>query len=213
MATTKLTPIRALMNFNTFSDANLLMLATAVLKAMTGNANFPTPTLDLTVFATALSVYSAAIAAALDGGKNAKSARNKQRKIVVKYLRQLAVYAENNCNDDMSIFTSSGFTAKSKPSPAAPVAVPSFKSLDYGKVPGQLLVSIKASAGARSYILRFAPLTGTTPGPWTTLNIANIKKAISITNLTSGTTYAFQVQALGMLGLSAWSDSSTIMCT
>jgi hypothetical protein len=31
-------------------------------------------------------------------------------------------------------------------------------------------------------------------------------------NLTSGTLYAFQVQALGIQGLSAWSDSSTIMC-
>jgi len=44
------------------------------------------------------------------------------------------------------------------------------------------------------------------------LNVANIKKAIPIDNLTSGTLYAFQLQALGMKGLSAWSDSSTIMC-
>jgi len=43
------------------------------------------------------------------------------------------------------------------------------------------------------------------------LNVANIKKPIPIGNLTSGTLYAFQLQALGMKGLSAWSDSSTIM--
>jgi hypothetical protein len=42
--------------------------------------------------------------------------------------------------------------------------------------------------------------------------VANIKKAMPIDNLTSGTLYAFQVQALGMQGLSEWSDSSTIMC-
>jgi len=214
MTTTKkkLAPIRAVMNFNKMTDANLLMLANAVVKAMTGNANFPNPTVDLAAFVTVLGVYSAVIAAALDGGKNAKSARDKQKKVVVKELRQLAMYVESNCNDDMTIFTTSGFTAKAKPSPSAEVAVPTIKSLDYGQHPGEILVSLKKSAGARSYILRFAQLTGTTPGPWTTLSIANIRKAISIVNLTSGTSYAFQAQALGMLGLSPWTDSSTIMC-
>ena len=212
MATTKLTPIRAVMGFNAMSPANLVILANAILKAMTGNANFPTPAVDLTAFATVVSAYAAAVAAALDGGKNAKSARDKQKKIVVKDLRQLAMYVESNCNDDMAIFTTSGFTAKAKPSASAPVAVPTIKSLDRGDHPGEIVASLKKSAGARSYNLRYAPLTGTTPGPWTTLNIANIKKAISIANLTSGTAYAFQAQALGMLGLSAWTDSSTIMC-
>jgi hypothetical protein len=71
-------------------------------------------------------------------------------------------------------------------------------------------VSVKAVRGAKSYNLRYGP--GTAPTSWTVSSVGTTRKAIPIDNLTSGTLYAFQVQALGRQGLSAWSDSSTIMC-
>jgi hypothetical protein len=235
---TKVSPIRAVMAFNAMIDATLVVFASGVLKALTGNASFPNPTLSLTTFGNDITTYSNAITAALDGGKNAKAAREKAKKVVVKGLRQLAQYVENNCNDEMAIFTTSGFTARAKPSPSAPVAVPTFKSLDYGTHPGEILVWIKSVPGAKSYNVRVGAMpptppaaAGSTPsstpasaGPtagaapaaapfsWTVLNVANIKKVFPIDNLTSGTLYAVQLQALGMQGLSAWSDSSTIMC-
>jgi hypothetical protein len=235
---TKVSPIRAVMSFNAMTDAILLVLANGVLKALTGNASFPNPTISLTTFANDITVYANAIAAALDGGKNAKAAREKAKKAVVNDLRQLAMYAESNCNDDVVIFATSGFTARSKPAASGPVDIPTFKSLDYGNHPGEILVTIKSETGARSYNLRYGSMPpappaaagstpsstpasagatagaapGATPSSWTVLNVANIRKAIPIDNLSSGTLYAFQVQALGMQGLSAWSDSSTIMC-
>ena len=235
---TKVSPIRAVMGFNAMTDNNLVVFANAVLKALTGNASFPNPTVPLTTFGNDIMAYSNAITAALDGGKNAKAAREKAKKVVVKDLRQLAMYAESNCNDEMAIFTTSGFTARKKPSASGAVEVPTFKSLDYGKHPGQILASIKSVAGAKAYNLRYGPMPptppaaagstpsstpvsagatagaapGAAPSSWTILNVANIKKPLPIDNLTSGTLYAFQWQALGMQGLSAWSDSSTIMC-
>jgi hypothetical protein len=140
--------------------------------------------------------------------------RDKERKAVIKDLRQLAMYVESNCNEDMTTFTSSGFVAKTKPVPTAKVAVPGFKKIDYGNVSGQILVTIQSAAGARAYNLRSAVVTNGTPGPWTVTLIANIRKAITIPNLTPGTTYAFQVQALGSNNtLSDWSDSTNLMCT
>ena len=238
VSNTKASPIRAVMGFNAMADANLVVLANGVLKGLTGNASFPNPTVALTAFENNITVYSNAITAALDGGKNAKSARQKAKKAVVKDLRQLAMYVESNCNDEMAIFTTSGFTARAKASPSGPVDVPTFKSLDYGVHPGQILVWIKSVPGAKAYNMRYGPMPptppaaagstpsstpasaastagaapGTAPLSWTVLNVANIKKAFPIDNLTSGTLYAFQLQALGMKGLSAWSDSSTIMC-
>ena len=235
---TKVSPIRAVMAFNAMIDATLVVFANGVLKALTGNAAFPNPTVSLTTLGNDITTYSNAITAALDGGKNAKAAREKAKKVVAKDLRQIAQYVENNCNDEMAIFTTSGFTARAKKTASGPVEVPTFKSLDYGKHPGEILVWIKSVAGAKSYNVRVgampptpAAAAGSTPsatpasaGPtagaapaaapssWTVLNVANIKKALPIDNLASGTLYAFQVQALGMLGLSAWSDSSTIMC-
>jgi Fibronectin type III domain len=61
-------------------------------------------------------------------------------------------------------------------------------------------------------VLRFSSLSGTTPGPWTTLGVGNVKKAVTVGSLTPGVTYAFEVQALGSEGYSDWSDSSTCMC-
>ena len=235
---TRVSPIRAVMGFSAMADANLVVLANAVLKALTGNASFPNPTVSLTTFGNDITAYSNAVTAALDGGKNAKSTRERAKKVVVKDLRQLANYVESNCNDEMAIFTTSGFTARAKPSASGPVEVPTFKSLDYGAHPGQILASIKSVPGAKAYNMRYGPMPpvppvaagptpsstpasagatagagpGVAPSSWTILNVANIKKPIAIDNLTSGTLYAFQVQGLGMKGLSAWSDSSTIMC-
>ena len=210
MSTLKVSPIRAAMNFSAMAHALLVVFATAVLKGLTNNPAFPNPTVPLTTFGDHTTTYSNAVTAALDGGKNARAARDKAKKVVVNDLKQLAMYVETNCNDDMATFITSGFTAKAKPIAAGPVDVPTFKWLDYGTRPGEILAAIKSVTGAKSYNLRFG--AGTAPSSWTVMNVAAIKKAIPIDNLTSGTLYAFQVQALGAQGLSAWSDSSTIMC-
>ena len=211
--TTKVSPIRAVMGFDALQNPDLIVLANSVVKGLTGNAAFTTLPIPIATFTNDVNTYSAAASAALDGGKNAKAVRDKERKVVIGDLRQLAVYVENNCNNDMATFTSSGFTAKAKASPTGPVAVPVIKTLDYGNNSGQILVSIKAVAGGRSYNVRYAPVpAGGTPSAWTSMQVGSIRSAVTVSNLTPGTTYAFQVQALGSAGLSDWSDSSTIMC-
>jgi hypothetical protein len=230
----RLSPVRTVLGFSTLTDPKLLLLANGVLKGLTGNAAFPTPTPSLAVFSTDLTAFSNAATAALDGGKNAKSARDKSKKVLVTDLRQLAMYCESNCNEDVVTFNTSGFTAKAKASASGPASVPVVKSLDYGTVPGQILVAIKSTPGAKSYNLRFgqmppgsatalAPSSSTpqapgtvppaVPAAWTVIPIATVKKPILLDNLVSGTVYAVQVQALGVQGLTSWSDSSTIMCT
>jgi hypothetical protein len=139
----KISPVRVALGFSTLTDPKLLLLANAVLKGLTGNAAFPNPTPSLAVFTTDLTAFSNSATAALDGGKNAKSARDKSKKVLVADLRQLAMHCESNCNEDVATFNTSGFTAKAKAvSATGPVSVPAVKSLDYGTVPGQILVTI-----------------------------------------------------------------------
>ena len=76
---------------------------------------------------------------------------------------------------------------------------------------GQIVVAVKAQAGAKSYFIRYAVMNGTTPGPWTTIPAATIQKSITISGLTPQTLYGFQVQALGVLGYSDWSTIETIV--
>jgi len=212
--TKKASPIYAVLGLGALAYGALLALGINVAKNLTGNAAFPNPPVDLTAFSALLSSFSASIAAALEGGKNAKAVRDKDRKLIIQDLKALALYVQNNCNDDMTIFTTSGFTAKASTKTAGqPVAIPTIKSLDYGLLPGELTASIKSVTGAKAYNIRYAPLTGGLPGPWTTVQVAVIKKPTTFSNLTRGTDYAFQVQALGSVGLTDWSDSATIMCT
>ena len=114
---------------------------------------------------------------------------------------------------DRAAFAASGFTAKpiGKSAPQ-PVSVPSFRSLDFGANSGQIAAAIKAVAGAKSYLIRYAVMNGTTPGPWTTIPAVTIQKGTTISGLTPATIYGFQVQALGVLGYSDWSATETIMC-
>jgi hypothetical protein len=135
----------------------------------------------------------------------------KQHKLVVQDLNLFAVFVQNVSNDDPVIFAASGFTVKpTSKSAAQPVAVPSFRSLDYGSNSGQIALYVKKVSGARSYFIRYAVMNGTIPGPWTTIPAASIQKAITLSSLTPLTLYGFQVQALGVLGYSDWSATETI---
>jgi hypothetical protein len=87
-----------------------------------------------------------------------------------------------------------------------------FRSLDYGVNSGQIVASVKATAGAKSYFIRYAVMKGATPGPWTTIAAASIQRPITISGVTPTTIYGFPVQALGVLGYSDWSTIETIIC-
>jgi hypothetical protein len=174
---------------------------------------FATPPVDPAALDASATTLIAANQAAMDGGKNAKAIRDKQRKLVIQDLKLLAVYVQNVSNDDPAIFAASGFTVKpTGKSAPQPVAAPVFRSLDYGVNSGQIVVSVKATAGAKSYFIRYAVMNGATPGPWTTIAAASIQRPITISGLTPTTIYGFQVQALGVLGYSDWSSIETIIC-
>jgi hypothetical protein len=211
--TKKPAAIKALTGFTKLSPNDLLNQGRGVVKGMTGNTAFPNPSVDLNAFSTLLDTLSNDIVSALDRGKNAKAVLKKDRKLVIQDMTLLAVYAQNNCNDDPQVFATSGFTAKaSKKTTNQPVAVPSFRSIDFGANSGTLLIAVKGVTGARAYFVRYAVMNGVQPGPWTTLTIPNIRTAYTLTNLTPATTYGFQVQVLGPIGYSDWSTTETIIC-
>src|SRR5690242_15573217 len=85
----------------------------AIYTGLNGNANIPAPPapFDLPALLAANQALSAANAAALDGGRKAASVRSHCKEAVVKILDQLAKYVQANCQDDMTIFLSSGFKA------------------------------------------------------------------------------------------------------
>jgi hypothetical protein len=196
-------------------DSNALAnTAHHIAKGVGGNPQyFGNPPIDPAALDASGNTLTEAVIAAMDGSKTAKAVVKKQRKLIVQDLNLLAVFVQNVSNDDPVIFAASGFTAKpTGKSAPQPVVAPTIRSLDFGVNSGQIAVYVKKVSGAKSYFIRYAVMNGATPGTWTTIPAASIQKAITISSLTPGTTYGFQVQALGLLGYSDWSPTGTIMC-
>jgi len=214
MAKTKLTILKPVLGVAVMSDNDLLSRLNAVHDKMLNNPAYPSPPVDMPGFKAAIDAYTAAVAAALEGGKAATVARDKRRTDAIIMFRLLGHYVESVCKNDMTTFVSSGFVLSTtgQRTPSQPVDVPSILALDQG-ITGQLLVSVRPVAKARNYDIHYAP----DPAPaaainWTTISAASTKPAIPINNLTKGVNYTLQVRAFGKLGFSDWSSSVERMC-
>jgi len=213
MSKPKTKPIKPVIGFTKTAPTDLLARGNAVHTGMSANtADYPSPPVDMATLKAALDTYSSTITAALDGGSKAIAERNDQGEVVIKVLRQLAHYVEAACKDDVPTFLKSGFQPVVIQRAAAPLLSQFIRKIEQGATSGQLLVTIAAVPGALTYEVRWAPLgAGGVPGTWTTLPVAKTRPATSVTGLTPGTAYAFQVRSFSQSGYSDWSDSVTRM--
>ena len=205
--------IRVALNLGKALPEQILTLGNTVLKGLTGNVNFPTTPVDLGTFEAALEAYATYIVDAKDGGKKAITQRDQQGAEVLRMIRALAMYVELNCKEDMSIFLSSGFQARS--TTRTPVQLPDQPTIDELEqgVSGQFLAWIQSVRNAKHYNVRVGAVGpgGATPTSWTTVTIPHAKRPALLDGLTPGTTYAVQVQAYGTVGYTGWSDSMVRM--
>jgi hypothetical protein len=174
---------------------------------------FTSPPVPLTALEQELDDLTAFAAAASDGSRKHKAQRDKVRKSLEHDLSLLAAYVLKVADGDPAIVTASGFVPAPprKHSPPQPIAQPRVVSIEQGNS-GQLLVSLTPVPKAHGYDLRHAPLANGLPAAdWTTVTVTIAKIPIPIDDLTPGTIYAFQVRALGKLGYTDWSDSTTRM--
>ena len=212
--TTLVKKLKALINFHGTSDAGMIQQLLNAWQGLNGNSKFPTPPVDLTTFKSGIDTFSTLVTDAADGGKKAKTAKNKQRGVMAKQYAQLGHYVEAASNDDPAIFITSGFVLASiQRVPPQPLPPASIEWIDRGPLAGEVVVKVKTLPKALSYDVHYGVVTnpGTLPASWTTLNLPGSKK-VTISNLTPGANYAFQVRALGRLGYTDWSDPMTFIC-
>ena len=213
---TKVKRIRARLALFKMPDGDLKPLLHGSLKGLSENATiFPRPPVELAAYKAAIEAYEAAIPAALDGSKTAAAQKNSLREAAIGMYIQLAHYVEANCNDNLATFMLSGFQpASSAKAPPQPLEQPAIASVVQGAVTGQLKIKIRAVPKARSYTLRYGALSsgGGPPASWTEQIITSTKPVI-VDGLTPGTVYTFQVQALGPLGSTDFSDAVNRMVT
>jgi hypothetical protein len=213
--TVKKVPIHAVVGLRRMADGIAAPMLDSSLKGLLANAGIYTkPPVDLTTYGNNITAYKDSIPAAIDGSKTAVAQRNKLKEAAIKNYTELAHYVEANCNDDMVTFLLSGFQPKPTARTSTAPASDSIRKIEHGPNAGQLVVTLMAVKGAKSYVLRYgaSPLSAT-PGTWTDLTITSVRPATTISGLTPGTVYAFRVQALLKPGYTDWSDPLTMMCT
>src|SRR5215467_12751150 len=166
---TKTISIKASLGFKKATAGDVLARGNAVLAGLyIDKDDYTSPPIDEATLKSQLDALSAAISAALDGGRKAIAAREHQKGVVIKSLRQLGHYVEENCKDDMTTFLKSGFQPVSSTRTVGTPASEWFRKIVAGKNSGQLEVSLMAHADAISYLLRWAAVSqGGSPGTWT----------------------------------------------
>jgi hypothetical protein len=193
------------------SGKQLVTMAGAVVAGLTNNPAFPAPTVDLTAVQAAADELNAAMVAQAGGGTAATAEKRNKQEALISLLRKLKHYVEDHCGNDIAVLLSSGFQAASTNRDRSPLANPSISSIDLGNR-GELLLKVSPIARAKCYEAQMAAIgAGNAPGSWQGAGIFTSSR-ITIADLVPGTTYLFQVRAIGASGYTDWSNPVSRMC-
>jgi len=205
--------IRIADGLRTQSAERLIATARAIIEGMTGNPSFPSPPVDLKTVQAALDDLSAALIAQPNGGPLATAEKKNKQEALILLLRRLRYYVEGHCGNDLSVLLSTGFQAAVTTRVRSPLANPSILNLGLGNST-ELVLKVTPIAHAKCYEVRMAAVgAGDSPGPWQTAGLFTNSRSMTIEGLTPGTTYMFQVRAVGgSTRYSDWSNPVSRMC-
>ncbi len=180
--------------FSGYSDSHLETKADSILQNMTGNVNFPSPIPTLIELATALAAYSIALTKAADLGRLNVAEKNKARNTLELLLGQLGMYVMYIANGDEAILTSSGYSLAKANEPQY-ISFPGVVELVNGITSGELVASVKAMKGARSYNHQVTPDPLTPESVWDSTTTS--RRSYTFKNLEPGKKYWFRVAVIG----------------
>ena len=205
--------VRIADRFKVQSAEQLVTMAGAVINGLTNNPAFPAPTVDLKTAQAAVDDLNAALAAQPHGGSAATAEKNNKQEALIAVLRKLKHYVEDNCGNDLAVLLSSGFAAAASTRNRSPLANPSILSVDFGNST-ELVLKVTPIARAKCYEVRSAEVgAGNVPGPWQAAGLHTRSRSMTIAGLVPGTTYVFQVRAVGgSAGHTDWSNPVSRMC-
>jgi hypothetical protein len=205
--------IRIADGLRTQSTERLITTAGAIIKGMTGNPSFPSPPVDLQTIQAAVDDLSEALVAQANGGRAATAEKRNKQEVLIGLLRKLRPYIEEHCGNDLSVLLSSGFQAAVNTRVRSPLANPSILKVSFGNST-ELVLRVTPIAHAKCYEVRSAAVgEENSPGPWQAAGMFTNSRSMTIEGLKPGTTYMFQVRAIGgSTRYSDWSNPVSRMC-
>ena len=179
--------------------AALITYAEQILKAMTGNPSFASPSPTLAAVTQAVDDLRAAEAAALSRMKGAVQARNDKRAALVRLLQLLKAYiqsvADGNAETAATVITGAGVAVKKAPS-----RKPRVFSATEGAVSGAVKIATHSAGPRTAYEWQYSTDGGKT---WIDLP-GTIKASTTVGSLAAGTTAMFRYRTLSKGGQSDW---------
>jgi len=181
--------------------STLITYAQAIVKAMTGNPTFPTPSPTLVVVTAAITDLYVAETAALARTKGAVTTRNEKRLALIKLLQQLLGYiqttADANVENETSTIESAGVSVRKFAAHTARTF-----SAKQGAVSGSARVTAVTAARRASYEWEYSTDAGKT---WV-LAPVTLQAKTTISGLTPGATVLFRFRPVTKAGEGDWSQ-------
>ena len=204
--------VRVLQNFDRQTDTQLVTCAGTIIQGMTGSAVFASPPVELKAVQTAADDLASALAAQPHGGTAATAFKKNKRDELISLLRRMAHYVQDNSGGDTAAILGAGFALRASRPAGSAIEKPSIVRIDFGNTT-QLIVRSRRIARARCYEVRYAAIGGGAgESPWESAGLFTNSRSMTVSRLTPGTTYVFQVRAIGSSGYSDWSDSVSHIC-
>jgi hypothetical protein len=196
--------------FTKLADDQFDNKAQSIVAALTGNANFPSPTPTLASITSQLTAYQSALA--MQPGQARDAQVTATRTLLADSLDKLARGLELTPNVTDAMLATSGFDLRKSPVfSAETVAAPGNVRLKQTGVSGVVQVMCDAVPRASAYELQYTQ--NPNDNSWTDGGTFASTRGIGITGLTRSKDYWARVRAIGTNGPGPWSDPATILVT
>jgi len=201
--------IVASLAFMKCNATNTLKFACGVRTGLTGNTGFGTlPAGALALLNTTIGNLETAIANKQTGGTVETGIQKAQRLLVLSQLHKLAIFCQENCNNDPTIFLTSGFDLANTNRSSSELPKCSIRTVKNG-ASTQLIVEAVPMKNARSWEARW--WVGNNPPQHA--DCLKPTRKMTIIALPSGQMINIQMRAHGgSAGFSDWSDPVAHMC-
>jgi len=188
------------------SSVQVVALARNVASKMTGNDNFPNPSVDIKALQDLTAELETAIEAATYGSKLDKTKRDELLNSVADMLRGQANYVRAVSDGDKFKLVSSGYDLAKVPEKRGVPDAPVMKSGIMTGRPGELELKWGRQAGVKSYRVFMTEVDPASAAVLWAPVMVTTKASVMIENLESFKAYWFCVSCVGAAGESAKSE-------
>lgn len=205
--------IKAIINFEGYTAAELSPVAQAIHDKMTTNAaTFTAPTVTMPNLQTMITTYDAKLVARASGAKADTIAFNEARDALEEALGTLGNYVNSVAKGDAVIVDKSGFPSydTARPADTSPPAAPADLKLRQGDVSGTIIARYKPERSPSTNEVQANLGDPNNAADWHTKGIFKSGRA-ELSGLTPGALVWVRVRSVGLKGvMGAWSDPAQI---